>query len=91
MGVLIAIFIAKLIDIPVIILGAVAGYLARQWWHLVLGAVIAGTASELLLSLARVTYRFNAAVWIVGIVAGAVWAGGVWLLRSRFRRSSRIA
>jgi hypothetical protein len=90
MGVLAAVFIAKLLSPEIIIIGIAAGYLATRWWHVAAGAVVAATVSEILLSIVAVSHQFVPAIWIIALIAGAVWAGAAWLLRRKLRRTSLV-
>jgi len=87
----IAVFLATLLSIDLIIIGAVAGYFAYRWWHVALWAVVAAGAHELIMHQLRVTRTLDLALILIAVLAGFVWAALSFLFFRRRRRLSDSA
>ena len=76
--VLLALFLARFLD-PVIAIVALAGaYRAQAWWQVGIAAVCATALSEIVLSLSQVSRRFDAGVFLIGIIAAGAWGGALY-------------
>ena len=80
----------KLLSPDIIILSIIAGTLARTWWHVLIGAAIAATANEFLLSSMQFTRRFDLAIFLFGVVAATAW-GYLALYVKRWRKRASTA
>lgn len=89
MTVILAIFIARLLDL---IAGAVAllgGFAAKRPWQILLAALVATSLAELIIAWLRLTYRFSLLAFLIGILAMAVWASAGWFLH-RLARNTEV-
>jgi uncharacterized membrane protein YhhN len=79
----IGILIAKLLDPIGIILAGIAGWFCRAWWHVALAAVIVAGLVELVLFSTQLTRMFNPVIFLIGVVASAVWTALAFWLKDR--------
>jgi uncharacterized membrane protein YhhN len=79
----IGILIAKLLDPVGIILAGIAGWFARAWWHVAIAAVLVAGLVELVFFATQITRTFNPIVFLVGVVASAVWTALAFWLKER--------
>ena len=81
---ILAIFIAKLVSPFPIIVGIIGAFLSKSWWHIIITAMVAASISEFLLSSSQVTRSFNGFVFMIGVLAAAVWAAlAFWIKKIR--------
>jgi dipeptide/tripeptide permease len=85
MAAILGAFIALLLSPDIVVVALIAGWFARAWWHVLAGAVVAAVVHELLMSMMQITRGFDLGVWLIAVVAAAVWASAVYLLRQRRR------
>lgn len=81
-------FLALLLSPDIIVVALIAGWFARAWWHVLAGAVVAAVLHELLMSMMHVTRGFDLGVWLITVVAAAVWASVIFLGRRKRQRTA---
>jgi hypothetical protein len=87
--VLIAIFIARALDI-VALLSIVGGLIARNRWQVFAVGVGAGVIQEILLSSVAPAHRFNAVFVLLGIAAQLSWAFIAFAVRNKRRARKQL-
>lgn len=80
---LIGIFLAKLFSPFIVMIGVASGWYSKHWWHILVASLIAASVNEFLLGMTQYTRNFNAVVFIIGMLAAALWAGIALLIRKR--------
>lgn len=83
---IIAAFLAKLLSLDIVLIAVIAGLLARNWFHVIVGAVVAAIANEMLLTMMQAVRRFDPLTVVIGAVAAAVWVAGAYAIKSRSRK-----
>ena len=83
---MIAVFLAKLLSFDIVIVSVLAGLLARTWWHVIAGMVVAAVLNEILLTAFQSSRYFDTTVLLIAMLAAGVWAAGVYAIRSKGRR-----
>jgi uncharacterized membrane protein YuzA (DUF378 family) len=69
LGVLLAIFLAKLFDPVAAIVGLSLGFSRARWWQVGLAAVAVAVFAEFMLRLGNESYRFNPLFFGFGVMA----------------------
>ena len=78
------IFLAKLFTPIAIGIGIAGAFVSRNWWHVLVTAVIAALVSEYFLSMAIADYAFEVLPFVITIIASAIWAAWFyWLALAR--------
>ena len=88
MAAILGAFIALLLSPDIIVVALITGWFARAWWHVLAGAVVAAVVHEFLMSMTQITRGFDLGVWLIAVVAAAVWASAVFLIRQRRQRTA---
>ncbi len=86
--IVLAIFLAKLLSPIGGVVALAIGCVNGSRWMIGAGAIGGAVVSELILKTAQFTYSFQPAVFLIGVIAFAIWAAlGNILVRRLFAKS----
>ena len=89
---ILAALLAKLLDPVTAALAIVSGAaLARNWWQVILAALVVAAIQEALLWQLQHARTFDLVIFLIGFVAAAIWVAAAYLLKRVWsRRRSKI-
>jgi hypothetical protein len=86
---LLALFIVKAVDLPIIALALLGGIKSRRWLHVLGVGLCTSFIGEALISVIRSSYSFKPIPLAIGFVVNSLWAAfAFWVYRRRRMQSS---